>query len=198
MVGRFRGIRTKPRSSSPDEGPAPWLQRVVRTRPAFSLAETMISLVLVSGLLVVSFNTVGATTVGQKTSAERTQAIMLAAARLSDILSKSYEDPTGPVLFGLEADETGIAVADYDDVDDYHNLSETLSGYGSPPPTRTSQVFRAAVANPSTNSVTDTGAKRIVVEIKRGAKILAMLSAVRSGDAPTAGPYILELAPEME
>lgn len=153
-------------------------------RRAFSTAETLISLVLVSGLLVVSFDTYGATAAAHKLTAHRAQAHLLASARMSEIMQKEYKDPTGPVVFGLEANELLLGPSDFDDVDDYHGLVEALDlSTPSAAWIRITRVTLAGASDPQQNSLIDQGAKRINVEVRLNGRILASMTAVRTGDA---------------
>jgi hypothetical protein len=150
---------------------------------AFSTAETLISLVLVSGLLVVSFDTFGAAASAHRLTAHRAQAHLLATARISEIMQKEYKDPTGPVVFGLEADELLLASTDFDDVDDFHGLVEALDlSTPSAAWVRLTRVTLASANDPQQSSLTDQGAKRINVEVRLNGRVLASITAVRTGD----------------
>jgi len=161
-----------------------------RTR-AFSIAETFVCIVLVSGLLVAALNTVGATAQGHALMSAQGKGQLLAADLMSEILTKAYEEPSGPSMFGPEVAEPTTSRAAFDDVDDYHNWNEIppqkadgtalpdLAGWR-----RTVTIVRVNPDNPSAVSMTDQGAKRITVEVLFQGRQVASLVACRTGEPP--------------
>lgn len=159
-------------------------------RPGFSMAEVIISLGLVGGLLVVSLNTVSGASLGRRLVGERGAARMLAAALMNEILQQNYADPESPGnVIGVEAGEIGGGTRLlFDDVDDYHNWTE------SPPMLRHGSLLADRVTwsrsviveyvqpgDLTLVSATNQGLKRITVTVTRQNDVLARLTAVRFG-----------------
>ncbi|MBI4717860.1 MAG: hypothetical protein HY763_08665 [Planctomycetes bacterium] len=162
-----------------------------RGAAAFSLAEVLVSLVLASGLVVVSLNTVGSSALGRRVTSEHACGQLLALSLMTEIMQQPYKDLGLAPLFGLEVGELDVlggTRVNFDDVDDYDNLSE------SPPKkkagtaytdrsdwTRTVAVSYADPNNLALNSLTDQGLKRITVVVKRNGRVMAQLVALRGG-----------------
>lgn len=142
---------------------------------AVSLAECLISVVLVGGLLATSLELIGRSAVATTKNADRTRGALLAEGLLAEIMALPYEDPDQPAVFGLESGESDGCRCDLDDVDD-------LSGYSESPPaywdaksipgfdgwTRKVSVTFAATGDPMKDSMLDTGLKRIEISVWRG------------------------------
>lgn len=133
----------------------------------FTLIEVIIFIVVVAaglaGILTVS-NTV------VKSSADpmvRKQALALADSILEEVLQKEYEDPDGlPNV--VESTR-----ATMDDVDDYHNMTQTLfnssSGVGGWPASLDSYLVAIVVSTDTTVVGTVAlPAKRVAVTVSRG------------------------------
>ena len=156
-------------------------------QPAFSLAETAISILLVGGLVVVALNTVGASVSGRQFNRNRGSGDLLAHHLMSEILRQSYEEPVDTVTMGREAGEGGGSRAAYDDVDDYH-------GWVSSPPEEKDGTVRTDLTgwersvavefvdpdSLSTVRATDTGVKRITVTVRRDGVDKAALTAIKT------------------
>lgn len=157
----------------------------MRRARGFSLVEAAVATLIVAGLLVASLEAVGHAASGRRSSAERAEAALLAQMLLSEIVALPYADPqigTGPL--GAEAGEPGRAA--FDDIDDYHNISES-------PPTdsggivlvdttgwsRRVEVAWVLASDPTQIAPADTGIKRIRVIVSRGGAP-TVLSAIRT------------------
>lgn len=165
-------------------------------RPAFTLVETAIALVLVGGLIVVSLNTVGQSTKAQANIGDRGRAQLLAADLLNEIMELPYQDPTEPIVFGIEPLEGTTNRTGWDDVDDYRNYSTSppkyrdgsaitdMSGW-----TEQVNITRVLAASPSVNqpAITDTGVKRITVTIKKGTATLAVVASLKARTTAPSG-----------
>ncbi len=105
---------------------------------------------------------------------------------MSEILQQNYKEPTQTVAFGLESGESGSNRNGFDDVDDYHNLSDSapkkrdgtaITGYTGW--TRTVTVEWLAPANFATVSVTDQNVKRVTVTVKKGTQAMSSVVAIK-------------------
>ncbi len=94
-------------------------------RRAFSLAESLISILIVGTLLVAALNTLGASKASQRNLGLRGQAELLGRQLLAEIMSGTYEDPDETPVFGVETGEIAAGRTAYDDVDDYHGWSSS-------------------------------------------------------------------------
>lgn len=172
----------------------PTRQRIssVRAARGFSLAETVVSILLVGGLLVAALNTVGSAALGrqQMTAAARGQ--LLAQQLMAEILLQPYEETVETSIFGRESSEGGGDRALYDDVDDYN-------GWQSSPPeykdgtaitnltgwTRQASVKWADASDQTKVVAYDSGIKMIRVTVLHSDKPIASITAIRTraGDA---------------
>ncbi len=164
-------------------------QKTVRSgrRRAFSMAETLMSVVLVGGLLVVALRTVGASVVWRQSAADVGIGELLAQDLMTEILIQRYEEPVDPVTFGRESGESGGDRSLYDDVDDYDGWSST------PPELRDGTVLahlggwtrqvRVVYADPNDLNVmvgTDQGVKRIDVTVAKNDIPVTSLTALHN------------------
>lgn len=155
--------------------------------PAFSLAETAISILLVGGLVVVALNTVGASVAGREFTRNRGRGDLLAHHLMSEILRQSYQEPIDTPTMGREAGEGGGSRTAYDDVDDY-------DGWASSPPeekdgtalahlTGWERSVAVEFVDPnslSTVRTTETGVKRITVTVRRDGVDKASLMSIKT------------------
>ena len=161
-------------------------QRRLHDGRAFSLAETLVSILLVSGLLVVALNTVGAAMVGRQKISDTARGQLLAQDLMAEILPLLYEEPDDTPTFGRESSEAGTSRESYDDVDDYHNWTSTPPEYRDDTAIPGLSVWSRSVVVEYVDSndlttvvVSDQGVKRITVTVKRDDRVVASLVAVR-------------------
>lgn len=168
--------------------------------PAFSLAETVMSIALVGGLLVVALNTVGNTALGRQKMSDRGRGQLLAQDLMAEILSQDFEEPIDTPDFGRESSESGGSRPDYDDVDDYDAWDSSPPEYRDGTEIANLDGWRREVVvtwvdpdDLTTISVSPTNVKRITVEIKRDEVPMAGLVAIRSVGLPPpkTGPSVL-------
>ncbi len=169
-----------------------------RFSAGFSLAETLMAILIVSGLLVVAMNTAGASRVAQQSLGERGVGQLLALSLMSEIQAQPYQD-RGAALFGREIGELVASRATFDDVDDYDGWMESPPLYkdGSEIPDRAGWRRSVAVAlvkvdNPNQTVLIDEGAKRITVTVTHNGREITILMAVRT-DEPEAPEALQEL-----
>lgn len=155
--------------------------------PAFSLAETAISILLVGGLVVAALNTVGASVAGREFTRNRGRGDLLAHHLMSEILRQSYEEPVDTPTMGRESGESGGSRSSYDDVDDY-------DGWAASPPEDKDGIeltdlngWERSVAVEFVDrdslinfSASDTGVKRIIVTVRRDGVDKASLTSIKT------------------
>ena len=174
-------------------------QQMQRTclKPAFSLIETLISVVLVGGLLVAALNTVGSAALGRGQMTDAARGMLLAQQLAAEILRQPYEEPIDTPVFGREATESGGDRSGFDDVDDYDAWSASPPQYRDGTTLSNLTGWTRAVevvwADPNDQTKTvayDAGIKRITVTLSFGAMDVASVTATRtrSGDAIVGDP----------
>jgi prepilin-type N-terminal cleavage/methylation domain-containing protein len=144
-------------------------------RRGMTLAEVVISTLLVSVLMLAALGSVGTAAISYRTSAAQADGADVAGELLAEILAMSYADPQSPTnAIGLDSGEStsGNRVT-LDDIDDYHGFSESTlrtraaasipnySGWS-----RSVVVERVSATDPSTTlsgGAPDSGLKRIRV-----------------------------------
>jgi MSHA pilin protein MshD len=159
-------------------------------RGGFTLVESMIAVLIVSGLLVASLGTFGAIARARQMQTDRTLAYGLADQLLAEIMQCYFKEPGGGITLGPDAGETR---ATYDDVDDYDGLSNT------PPQQRDGTVLTefagwtrsvsVTCVRPDAPGTAVVGAdspvlKRIVVTVTSPRGVSVTLSGLRSSDGP--------------
>ena len=156
------------------------------TRRGLSLIEAMIASLIVATVLAAALQTAGMSARIQAQQANRATARMLARALMADIMPLAYKE-AGSAIIGRETGETVSSKVNYDDVDDFHRWSESppqerdgtaMAGMGAYQ--RTVAVEWVNLANLTQTSVSDTGAKRITVTVKRNNLPLATSVFVRT------------------
>ena len=167
-----------------------------------SLAETLVSIVLVGGLLAVSLNLLSGAVAGQQGLSDRGRGLLLAQELMTEILQQPYDDPDQTAVLGREAGEDLGTRASFDDVDDYHNWDSTppmekdgteipnLSGWS-----RSATVRWVDAADQISARGTDTGVKEITVTVRHNDAVVASLGAVR---ARAGDPIAAELESPIE
>ena len=158
---------------------------------AFTLVESVISLVIVGVMLVAALNTVGASRLSQYKTSTRAQGRLLAESLLAEIFTQRYADPNGAALFGVEVGEDDDTREVFDDVDDYHTWTS------SPPTEKTGTEmalwgrWRRSVtvewvdpANPALVQGTESLAKRVTVKVHCGGMPVATLVAIKTDWEP--------------
>jgi MSHA pilin protein MshD len=166
--------------------------RRARARGAFTLAESAMATVIVGVMLGAAIETVGASRVGQVWNSERLRAVALASSLMGEVTDSYYKDPAAAVvLFGPELGESQATRTTLNDVDDYNGLNDAppkaRDGTAIPGLSAWKRTVTVAWINPlspSTVSVTETGLKRITVDVYRGNVKMAELTAYRSAAVP--------------
>jgi len=150
------------------------------------MVESVICVVIVSGMLVASLEMLGTTARLRRSQGEQCRAAMLARQLMAEIVQYNYTDPSAATLIlGPELGETRAA---FNDVDDYNGLSETppktASGTAIAGYTGWSRSVLVEYADPSNPggaaSLTDQNLKRITITVMapsgRSFKLVALRS----------------------
>ena len=156
-------------------------------RSGISLAETLVSIVLVGGLLAVSLDLLGDAVEGQQTMGNRSRGLLLAQELMTEILQQPYDDPDQTAVLGREAGEDLGTRAPFDDVDDYHgwDSSPPMEKDGTEIPNLTGWARSVTVRwVDATDQIsargTDTGVKEIKVTVRHNSAQVASLMAIRT------------------
>ena len=169
---------------------------MVRTRAlcAFTLVETVMSVVIVGGLMVASLHAVGSATLAQSQMGNSGRGQLLAQDLMSEILQRYYEEPIDAPILGLESGESGVSRLNYDDVDDYDDWSSSPPQYkdGTDIPDLVGWSRSVVVNWVNPNEVTtvvasDLGLKRIEVTVEYRGEMVAFMSALRAGSQQSTG-----------
>lgn len=159
-------------------------------RPAFSLIESMLALVLASGALVAALGVIGAAARAEAFAQRRAIGQTLASEVLLEVCSMSFEQPGSVGSWGRAGAEVGATSREQlNDVDDFIDWSESppksrdgvaradLDGWAS-----SVRVERVSLANHGGAAVSyDSRVKRVTVTVSyKGARV-ASASAIRTG-----------------
>ena len=156
---------------------------------AFTLVESLLSVVIVSGVLVASLGTIGAIGRARAVQIERAAATQLAGQVMAEVMQCYYQEPSGAGPFGPDSGE--LTRAAFDDVDDYDNWQSTggtptlrdgtaLEGYGGWK-VRV-MVNPARVSDPRITEGLETGLKRIRVSVTTPAGVKYDMYGVRAAN----------------
>ncbi len=158
-------------------------------RRGVGLLEVALSALLVGVVLAAAMRTVGGSVFTQYRVAERITARFLAEGLLTEVLAKDYKE-AGSAAVGPDAGESSTSKANYDDVDDFHNWSESppqsADGTAMPDLTGWRRSVEVAYVDPtdlSRTSLSDLGVKRITVTVAHNGAVVATRMAIRT-DAP--------------
>lgn len=156
-------------------------------RPGFTIAECVISTVIVAVMLVAVLQTVGASKQGQLALVQEIQGQALAQALMTEILPQEYEDPNGSTTLGRDGSEPAGIRTTYNDVDDYAGWvsNPPVSEDGTPMSELTDWQRDVTVEwidpdNPTTVVGAESGAKRITVTVIYDGRPIQSLTALRS------------------
>lgn len=157
-------------------------------RRGLNMVEVAISSLIVGVMLVASLHVVGQSFMTQRMNADLTTAQFLAEGLLSEALQLNYMEP-GQVSSGIarESGELATNRTNYDDVDDYHGYTESppkskdnvaLTGFTGWQ--RTVTVEWVNHANLTQTSGTETGVKRVTVQIRLNGTLITTARGFRS------------------
>ena len=172
------------------------MQMPKHSRRAITLAETVVSILLISFVLVSTLQIIGPVSRSSSLQADRLVAANLASELAEEISTKLFEDnnAASPDDIGIDADDSVINRTSFDDVDDYHGWSSSppkmsygasnisLTGW-----TRSVSVKHVLVNAPGTASATYTGLKKIVIKVHKDGVLLADIRSLHSHAADNLG-----------
>ena len=160
------------------------------------MAETILSTIIVGFVLVSTLQIVGPMVQSTSLHADRLVASNLANELLEEIASKVYTDPELDAIDAIGVDDAERAAqrVDFDDIDDYN-------GWSSSPPkmsnsqsniflgdwTRSATVVHVILSNPSAESATNTGLKRVTVIVSKNGIEHARVVSLHSQAADSVG-----------
>lgn len=158
----------------------------VQRRRGLSLIEVVVSSLLTGFVIVAALRGVGGIFATWSAAERQHDAAGLARQLMTEILQQRYLEPDVPANFGRELPETSLNRLLWDDVDDYHGLSETprdrsgfaLAGYSGW--TWSATVEWVNVTSPQNSSVSDQGLVRITVTVTEPAGRQTILVGHRS------------------
>ena len=172
--------------------------RLEGTRPGFTMAEVLISTTIVGVMLAAALESVGMVYRSRRISANRLTAPGLAQELMAEVLAMPYEDPQSPG--GASGSEAGEATrALFDDIDDYHNYNSSdargrdgtaFTGYSGWQ--QQVQIAYAGLADPSVNSGSDLGLKRVTVTVTSPTGAAVSLVALRARKGAVEQPQGLD------
>jgi len=161
---------------------------------AFSIVETVFSILLVSGVVVAALNSVGAATSSRHFVDGKARGQLLAESLMTEIMAQGYVDDSGAATLGPEMAEVDVDRNEFDDVDDYRNYidsppknreGELISGFSNW--SRTVSVVLADPVLPNNLAAEDAGVKKIKITVKCDGVPVATLVAFKTGTDPVAG-----------
>ncbi len=164
---------------------------------AFSLAEVLLASLIVAGLMVAVLNGVGASATSARVMGDRQTGVLLAERLMNLASALPYADPQSGVSapLGPDSGEDPLAAGTLDDVDDLEGLSSVPTDPSGKVLTEFAGFTWKArvqyVASGGAVSSSDTGLKRVSVEVWRGGTKVAQLVRVRS----SAADAVLRLTP---
>ncbi len=175
------------------------------TRRAITLAETVVSTLIIGFVLVSTLQIVAPISRSGTHHANKLVATNLANELAEEIATKLFTDPDEdvPDFLGTDTGERPAVRADFDDVDDFQSWSSSppvnslnesytnLSGW-----TRSVKIIHVLVADPTTESPTNTGLKQITITVSKDSTQLAQISILQSQTADLLGFISIATAPE--
>jgi MSHA pilin protein MshD len=161
------------------------------------MAETVVSTLLVGLVLVGTLQIVAPITRSGSVMADKAIAANLARELSDEISTKYFTSPIQDDVESMGAGD-GETRATYDDIDDYHGLSNTppqLSGGEKIPNlvgwTRTVKVVHADLDDPTLESGSYTGLKRVTVSVSKDGTLLAQTVTLHTHAADQLG-FVLQ------
>jgi hypothetical protein len=169
------------------------MKKTLTTRRGISMAETILSTIIVGFVLVSTLQIVGPMVRSTSVHADRLVAANLANELTEEVgmLLWTTPDTNSPNSIGLEATETRVT---FDDIDDFNGwassppmlstgqLNTRLTGW-----TRSVIVDHVLLSDATTTSGSFTGLKRVTVIVSKNGIKLAQTSSLHSQSADTLG-----------
>ncbi len=166
------------------------------TRRAITLAETVVSTLIIAFVLLSTLQIVAPISRAGTHHANQLVATNLANELAEEIGTKLFTDPDedNPDALGTDTGERPAVRADFDDIDDFQSWSSSppvnslnesytnLAGW-----TRSVKIIHVLVADPTTESPTSTGLKKITITVSKDSTQLAQITLLQSQTADQLG-----------
>lgn len=168
--------------------PTPPHRGTNKTRSGISLVEVTVSTVIVGLIIVGAMRCLASATQSAESTVDHSVAILLAEDLMEEILQQDYSEPTEVYAFGRELTEPADSRTLWDDVDDYDGWTSNPPVDESGQPVAESEWTRsvtvqhvsAADLNSVQSDASDTGVKRITVQIHQDGKLMAELVGIQT------------------
>jgi hypothetical protein len=152
------------------------------------MVEVLVATAIVGAMIVASLDAVGMIIRTRRVNADRLTGPGLARDLMAEIMAMPYTDPQTPgISIGLDAGESGVTRAAFDDIDDYHGWStadpESKAGVartGYADWTHDVTVTWADRTTGAADTSADTQLKRITVTVTSPTDEVTQLVALRS------------------
>lgn len=158
-------------------------QYKVLHRPAFTLVEAVISVLVMGLILVPAVQMISVAAKARSVKVTQQQSLQLARELLTEITEAHYSLPAG--MTDGSTRQTWILIDDYNGLTENPPLSQAgaaLAGYTGWQRTATVQFVLATL--PGTTSLLDTGLKRITVTVTPPTGVPVTLVGLRSSSGP--------------
>lgn len=167
---------------------APLQRAQKRKRSGISLVEVSVSTVIVGLIIVGAMRCLASATQSAESTVDHSAAILLAEDLMEEILQQDYSEPTEVYAFGRELTEPADSRTLWDDVDDYDGWTSNppLDEFDQPVAesewTRsvTVQHVLEADLNAVQSDASDTGVKRVTVQVHQDGKLMAELVGIQT------------------
>ncbi len=162
--------------------------RLRRRAGAFTLMETIISILVIGVIVVTSMNTVGAAKMAEYRHTAQSRGLLLAQDLMTEILQHPYQDPVDGSGMGPGSSEAATGNRSlFNDVDDYNDWSASPPQYASGAAITWAHGYRRQVSvtwlnagNLGTAASVESGIKMITVTVIKNDQVLVELKATRT------------------
>ncbi|HUP80763.1 MAG TPA: hypothetical protein VM260_19590 [Pirellula sp.] len=160
-------------------------------RRGLSQAEVVVSTIIVGVLMVSCFSTIAASRRSQMSESDEVRGLAIAEALMAEITELPMREPSCDCGYGLEVGETGPDRLNFDDVDDYQNLTDSppmsrkgtaYSGYSDL--SRSVAINMVTTADWNATTATYAGVYRITVKVLRGTLEVCRIVGYRTSGSP--------------
>ena len=160
-------------------------------RRGLSQVEVVVSTIIVGVLMVSSFSTIAASRRSQMSESDEVRGLAIAEALMAEITELPMREPSCDCGYGAEVGETGANRLNFDDVDDYLNLTDSpptsrngtaCAGYSDL--SRSVAIDLVTTADWNATTATYAGVYRITVKVLRGTLEVCRIVGYRTSGSP--------------
>ncbi|MDF1808462.1 MAG: hypothetical protein P1U42_02070 [Phycisphaerales bacterium] len=160
------------------------------------MAETIVSTLIIGFVLVGTLQIIGPMIRSSTVHANKLIATNLANELMEEIITKKFTDPDEDAgdLLGVDTGERAENRNDFDDIDDYQSwtstppkLSTNQTNTAIPGWTRSVKIVHVEISDPSVDSASATGLKKITVTVSKDGTQLASIVSLQSSSADSLG-----------